>query len=167
MRLKTEYWGKNRYLRDALKKASLVLFISIFCFLGVYHYVYLKENGSVVVTLKSFVTKRLDDSDWVSPPEHALNVRKKSILEYGRVDHITGFSYAELLPHDRVELHSHESKDEVFHVVEGDGEVTIINGDLQRVLHIETGTTVVLYANEKHSFLSGGNGLKMLYFGVF
>ena len=157
------------HLRAALRKASLMLLICIVLMIGVYRIVFVenvKEND--VVTLKSFATKRLDETDWVTPPAHALNVRKKSILEYARVEHITGFSYAEILPHDRVELHSHESKDEVFHVIDGDGTVTIQNGgNLERVLHIETGTTVVLYAKEKHSFLSGDSGLKMLYFGVY
>ena len=166
MKLRFEPWTKNVYLRNALRKAGVMLLICIVFMIGVYRVVFVK-NKNVVVQLKSFATKRLDETDWVTPPAHALNVRKKSILEYARVDHITGFSYAELLPHDRVELHSHQSKDEVFHVVEGDGTVTIRNGDLERVLHIETGTTVVLYAKEKHSFLSGDNGLKMLYFGVF
>ena len=110
------------YLRNALRKASLMLLICIVFMIGVYRIVVFVKNKNDVVTLKSFATKRLDETDWVTPPAHALNVRKKSILEYARVDHITGFSYAELLPHDRVELHSHESKDEVFHVVEGDAQ---------------------------------------------
>ena len=158
--IKFQSWTKNRHLRKALKQAISLLVFCVVFWIGVRYYVSRIQNKSLqkqAVVSQSFTTPVLSETKWTESPSHARSVKKKAILEYGKVNHITGFSYAEILPSSSVQLHNHESKDEVFHVVEGEGKVILQRKTTEEevTLPIKQGSTIVLYAGEMHAFVSG------------
>ena len=122
--------------------------------------------------LRSHLVPPLDELAWEGTSHVRSEVRKKSIVRNGELEHVMGFSYARLPPGASVERHAHGSKAEVFHVTGGSGRALVWAegaGDAapRAEFALRTGSTVVLHPRESHSFTaSADEALDLLYFGV-
>lgn len=99
---------------------------------------------------------------------------KKTILGANEVPHILNFGQARLRPGQKVNLHVHPSKFEVFHCLSGEGIISISpsrgNGlqGASEIVNFSIGITTVVRPKEYHEISNVNNqdDLVFLYFGV-
>ena len=92
---------------------------------------------------------------------HEEELRVRRFIRNGEFPSLTNFSLAELRAGQKVETHSHETMNEFFYVLSGEG-IMKVDG---KILNLFEGLAVAVCAKENHS-LEAVSDLKLLYFGT-
>ncbi|WP_330204385.1 cupin domain-containing protein [Cyanobacterium sp. Dongsha4] len=94
---------------------------------------------------------------------HNQSIKKKTILNKGKLPHITNFSQAIFAPKQVAYVHNHDDMWEVFYVEKGTGIIKIN----EREYILEKGVCVLVEPNENHEIINNGDdNLIINYFGV-
>ena len=88
-------------------------------------------------------------------------VEVKRFIRTGEFKGLTNFAYAELSAGQSVEKHAHQSMNEFFFVLSGDGKMHVNGTSIQLI----EGKFVAISAHESHS-IRAKSPLKLLYFGL-
>ncbi|BAY37636.1 cupin 2 domain-containing protein [Nostoc sp. NIES-2111] len=97
------------------------------------------------------------------PVSHNPEIKKKVMLRFGDLPHLTNFSQASFAPGQTASAHAHQDMCEVFFVESGAG-VIRINGQEYPLL---PGNCVAIEAGETHEVINNGaTELVLTYFGL-
>mmetsp|Transcript_7833 Transcript_7833/g.11825 ORF Transcript_7833/g.11825 Transcript_7833/m.11825 type:complete len:167 (+) Transcript_7833:42-542(+) len=102
-------------------------------------------------------------SAFVPVGHQTSGVKKQVLISQGQVPHLTNFSRAVLMPGQKVSVHRHKDKDEIFYVASGKG-VFSLNDDEREIV---AGTSIHVVANEDHKIENDSDeDLVLIYFGI-
>jgi mannose-6-phosphate isomerase-like protein (cupin superfamily) len=94
---------------------------------------------------------------------HNPEIRKKVMLRFGDLPHLTNFSQARFAPGQIASAHAHQDMCEVFFVEAGMGTIAI-NGTLYP---LTVGTCIAVEVGEMHEVINTGETeLVLTYFGL-
>lgn len=94
---------------------------------------------------------------------HNPEIKKKVMLAFGDLPHLTNFSQAVFAPGQIASKHCHQDMNEVFFVRSGSG---IIRVD-EREFILSPGTCIAVEAGEYHEIVNTGKtDLILTYFGI-
>ena len=94
---------------------------------------------------------------------HNPEIKKKVMLQFGDLPHLTNFSQARFAPSQSAAAHAHQDMCEVFFVESGSGLIRI-NGKEYPLL---PGSCVAVEAGEVHEVVNNGTDeLVLTYFGL-
>ena len=94
---------------------------------------------------------------------HNAAIKRKRMIEFGEVAHLTNFSKATFPPGEIAWAHSHDDMVEVFFVLSG--EATMVVNDEPYAL--TQGSCIKIDCGESHELQNtGSTPLEVLYFGV-
>ena len=94
---------------------------------------------------------------------HQGNILKKILIGKGEIPHVMMFNTATFKPHEKVELHKHDTMYEVFYVQSGKAEFTINNNSFI----VEAGHCITVEPGEWHSQSNPfDKDVTWLYFGI-
>ncbi|AUT02910.1 cupin [Nostoc sp. CENA543] len=97
------------------------------------------------------------------PVSHNPEIKKKVMLRFGDLPHLTNFSQARFAPGQKAAAHAHQDMCEVFFVEAGAG-IIFINGQEYPLL---PGNCVAVEPGEIHEVVNNGtNELVLTYFGL-
>jgi mannose-6-phosphate isomerase-like protein (cupin superfamily) len=125
-----------------------------------------RTNVAMKDPIPTFMTMRIDKS--LLRPIANYRGGQGTVLYRRALDadvFLTNWSYMDhlFIPSGAMEgLHRHESVEEVYYVLNGDGEASV-SGE---VAPIHKGDAVPILFNEAHSFASGPNGLELMIIGI-
>jgi mannose-6-phosphate isomerase-like protein (cupin superfamily) len=108
------------------------------------------------------ITTSLNDlpEDSVS---HNPEIKKKVMLRFGDLPHLTNFSQARFAVGQTASAHAHQDMYEVFFVQAGEGVIRINNQEYPLL----PGNCVAIEPGEVHEVInSGSNELVLIYFGL-
>jgi len=102
-----------------------------------------------------------------SLPEEAVShnpaIKKRVMLRYGDVPHVTNFSQARFAPGQVAAAHAHADMHEVFFVESGSGQIQVDGVEYP----LAPGACVAVERGEVHEIRStGAEGLVLTYFGI-
>ena len=94
---------------------------------------------------------------------HGAGCKKVLIKSSDSPTTLTQFAYGKLFPGDKIPEHSHNTMEEIFYFLKGDGIYTVDNKDLPVLPNI----MIRIPARVPHSLRAGANNtLEFLYFGI-
>lgn len=94
---------------------------------------------------------------------HNPEIKKKVMLSFGDLPHLTNFSQAVFAPEQIASNHCHQDMNEVFFVQSGSGIIRINDRDFNLV----PGTCIAVEAGEYHEIINRGKtDLILTYFGI-
>lgn len=94
---------------------------------------------------------------------HNPEIKKKVMLSFGDLPHLTNFSQATFAPGQLASNHCHQDMSEVFFVESGSG-IICIN---QQKFTLTPGTCIAVEAGEYHEIINTGDTeLVLTYFGI-
>jgi mannose-6-phosphate isomerase-like protein (cupin superfamily) len=94
---------------------------------------------------------------------HNPAIKKKVMLRWGDLPHLTNFSQARFAPGHIATAHAHQDMCEVFFVESGSGVISIDGKDYQ----LDPGHCVAVEPNEVHEIVNNGSTeLVLTYFGL-
>jgi quercetin dioxygenase-like cupin family protein len=97
------------------------------------------------------------------PVSHNPEIKKKVMLRFGELPHLTNFSQARFAPGQVAVAHAHADMCEVFFVESGTGVMTV-NG---QAYTLEAGVCIAVEAGEVHEVANQGmEELVLTYFGL-
>ena len=82
-----------------------------------------------------------------TPTSHNKNIKKKVIIEKGKIPNITTFATATFKPDQSVETHIHETMYEVFYIQSGKAEFVVND----KKFEVKAGGCITIEPGEKHS----------------
>ncbi len=100
------------------------------------------------------------------PEEHVSHnpeIKKKVMLRFGDLPHLTNFSQARFAPGQISSAHAHADMCEVFFVESGEGRICV-DGTIHP---LHSGTCIAVAAQEEHEICNtGSTELVLTYFGL-
>ena len=94
---------------------------------------------------------------------HGTGLKKVLLQATDTPTMLTQLAYGKLLPGDTVPMHSHNSMEEIFYFLKGEGTYTLNDTALQ----VSPSTVVRIAAGVQHSLAATGlTTLEFLYFGI-
>lgn len=100
------------------------------------------------------------------PPQqvsHNPEIKKKVMLAFGDLPHLTNFSQAVFAPQKIASKHCHQDMNEVFFVQSGTGIIRVN----EREFNLTPGSCIAVEAGEYHEIINTGKtDLILTYFGI-
>lgn len=94
---------------------------------------------------------------------HNPDIKKKVIIEKGKIPHLMTFAQATFKPGQKVETHVHETMIEAFFIQKGKAEFVVEDQKME----VLAGDTITIQAGERHSQSNPFHeDVTWLYFGI-
>lgn len=94
---------------------------------------------------------------------HNPEIKKRTIINNGKVPHLTNYSQAIFTPKQKASIHNHSDMWEIFYVEYGEGIITV--NDIE--YSVKKGDCISIEPNEYHEIINNSNEELILnYFGI-